>query len=206
MKKFKKNKYLVIRSVLNEQTANIIKQTFYVKDRVLRTHRERRHISPYNNDFGKLGDDQCTPETFCCYGDPLSDSLLTFIKPFLEKEHGGPLIETYSYMRMYQKGAILAKHKDRLSCEVSATLCIEDNSWPIFLEAETGKEVKVDLHKGDILMYKGCDLKHWRDPNPFDTYGQIFLHFNSTKTKNIKKYDGRPHLGLPVSYKGSLGI
>ena len=48
MKKFKKNKYAVIRSVLNEQTADIIRQTFYIKAQVLRTHRERRHISPYN--------------------------------------------------------------------------------------------------------------------------------------------------------------
>tara|TARA_R100000963_G_C4621633_1_gene88963 strand:- start:187 stop:804 length:618 start_codon:yes stop_codon:yes gene_type:complete len=205
MKKFKKNKYAVIRSVLNEQAADIIRQTFYIKAQVLRTHRERRHISPYNNDFGILGDDQCTPETFCCYGDPLSDSLLTFVKPFLEKEYGGPLIETYSYMRIYLKGTVLEKHTDRLSCEVSATLCVEDNSWPIFLETETGKKVKVDLHKGDILIYKGCDLNHWRDASPFDTYAQIFLHFNSAKTKT-RKYDGRPHLGLPVSHKGSLGL
>ena len=205
MKKFKKNKYAVIRSVLNEQTADIIRQTFYIKAQVLRTHRERRHISPYNNDFGILGDDQCTPETFCCYGDPLSDSLLTFVKRFLEKEYGGPLIETYSYMRIYLKGTVLEKHTDRLSCEVSATLCVEDNSWPIFLETETGKKVKVDLHKGDILIYKGCDLNHWRDASPFDTYAQIFLHFNSAKTKT-RKYDGRPHLGLPVSHKGSLGL
>tara|TARA_R100001244_G_scaffold57795_2_gene48911 strand:- start:341 stop:982 length:642 start_codon:yes stop_codon:yes gene_type:complete len=213
MKTFNKNKYTIIRSVLNEQTATLVKNIFYLKKKILRTHLDKRYIPPFSNDWGTLGDDQSNPETFCLYGDPVSDSLFPILKPLLEKECGYSLNETYSYMRVYSKGCELKKHKDRLSCDVSASLCIEDNIWPLFLEDQRGNTQEINLKKGDMIMYRGCDLKHWREPNPFETHAQVFLHFNSSKTKKIKAvfdgdktedYDGRPHLGLPLYYRGII--
>jgi len=210
MKTFNKNKYTTLRSVLNEQTATLIKNTFYLKKKALRTHLDKKYISPFSNDWGTFGDDQSSLETFCLYGDPLSDSLLTILKPLLEKECGYSLKETYSYMRIYAKGCELEKHKDRLSCDISASLCVDDNVWPLFLEDKKGNIQEINLKKGDMIMYRGHDLKHWREPNPFETHAQIFIHFISSKTKQKKEVDrtqycdGRPHLGLPNYY--TLGI
>ena len=50
------------------------------------------------------------------------------------------------------------------------------------------------------MIYRGCDLEHWRDPSPFDEHFQIFIHYNNIKTTD-KKYDGRPHMGLPATMK-----
>jgi hypothetical protein len=41
------------------------------------------------------------------------------------------------------------------------------DDWSIFLEpsGEEGKEgIEVKLEAGDMLMYQGCDLEHWREP------------------------------------------
>ena len=39
----------------------------------------------------------------------------------MQKETGLQLIPTYSYARIYKKGDILKRHKDRPSCEISTT-------------------------------------------------------------------------------------
>ena len=40
------------------------------------------------------------------------------------------------------------------------------DDWPIYLEP-SGKEgmkgIKVDLKPGDMLVYSGCELEHWRE-------------------------------------------
>ena len=54
-----------------------------------------------------------------------------------------------------------------------------------------------------IMIGRGCDLEHRRDPNPFDKHFQIFVHYNNTKTTD-KKYDDRPHMGLPNTFQGGI--
>jgi hypothetical protein len=200
MKEFKKNKYIVIKKALNPETCDVIRNYFFLKKQVLQTYNEKRYISPFTLDFGSFGDGQATKDCYCIYGDVLSDSLLPLLKSKVEKETGIKLFENYTYMRIYSKGSILEKHKDRLSCEISATLNIDNSDWPIFSKSIKNKEVKVSLKKGDMLVYKGCDLEHWRNENPFDTHAQIFIHYNDIKTKN-NRFDSRPHLGLPVTFK-----
>jgi len=55
------------------------------------------------------------------------------------------------------------------------------------------------LDVGDMLVYSGCELEHWREPFEGDTCGQVFLHYNHVNgpfaQKNI--FDGRPMLGIP---------
>ena len=58
---------------------------------------------------------------------------------------------------------------------------------------------KVDLEVGDMLVYSGCELEHWREPFEGDSCGQVFLHYNHVNgpyaTNNL--FDGRPKLGVP---------
>ena len=135
------------------------------------------------------------------------ETLLEEVKPVMEKHTGIKLSPTYSYSRIYKKGDVLARHKDRYSCEISTTLNLGGDPWPIYLDP-TGKEgqagVKVDLKPGDMLIYSGCDLEHWREEFTGKDCGQVFLHYNKASSKSAKQnlFDGRPFIGLPAWYKG----
>tara|TARA_R100001510_G_scaffold41337_1_gene37709 strand:- start:3251 stop:3508 length:258 start_codon:yes stop_codon:yes gene_type:complete len=74
--------------------------------------------------------------------------------------------------------------------------------WPIFLKDKHGKTNRADLNPGDLLIYKGCELEHWREKFTGNNCTQVFLHYVENKTKNKKlKWDTRPHLGLPADFK-----
>ena len=61
------------------------------------------------------------------------------------------------------------------------------------------KGTKVLLNVGDMLVYSGCELEHWREPFKGNTCGQVFLHYNHVNGPfaDTNKFDGRPLLGLP---------
>jgi len=65
------------------------------------------------------------------------------------------------------------------------------------------KGIKVDLKPGDMLVYRGNQLEHWREPFKGNDCAQVFLHYNNSKTKGSKEnmFDKRPHLGLPSWFK-----
>jgi len=52
-----------------------------------------------------------------------------------------------------------------------------------------------------MLIYRGCDLEHWRKPFTGKICSQVFLHYNDISNKDFIKYDNRPMLGLPTRYK-----
>ena len=56
-----------------------------------------------------------------------------------------------------------------------------------------------NLKPGDMLIYSGCDLEHWRDPLEGELCGQAFLHYNHADGPFAKTnlYDKRPLLGVP---------
>ena len=203
---FKKNKYTVLKKIISKDLANFICQYFLNKRKVARVLFDEKYISPFNKEYGVWNDVQ-VPNTYSHYSDIAMETLLQEVKPIMEKHTGLKLSPTYSYARIYKKGDILARHKDRYSCEVSTTLNLGGDPWPIYLDP-TGKEgqagVKVNLEPGDMLIYSGCDLEHWREPFEGKDCAQVFLHYNNLKGKNAKQnlYDKRPMLGLPAYFKG----
>ena len=49
-----------------------------------------------------------------------------------------------------------------------------------------------------MLVYKGCELEHWREKFNGNICAQVFLHYNEIlSNKETNKFDGREHLGLP---------
>ena len=62
----------------------------------------------------------------------------------------------------------------------------------------------VNLKPGDMLIYSGCELEHWREEFTGKDCAQVFLHYNKASSKIAKEnlYDKRPFLGLPAWYKG----
>ena len=101
---------------------------------------------------------------------------------------------------------MLFRHKDRFSCEISTTMNLGGDSWNIYLDpsGNTGnKGIKIKLNCGDMLVYKGCELEHWRNKFKGKECIQVFLHYNDCKTLGSKNnmFDKRIHLGLPSWFK-----
>jgi len=202
---FKKKKYIIIKDVISKDLADFIYKYFLLKRRVAQTLFETRFISPFTDYFGVWTDEQ-VPNTYSHYGDIAMETLLVKIHPIMQKLTNLKLTPNYSYARIYKKGDILKRHKDRFSCEISTTLNLGGDSWPIYLEP-SGKEnlkgIKVDLEQGDMLVYKGNELEHWREAFEGTDCCQVFLHYNNVATKgsNENLFDKRPHLGLPSWFK-----
>ena len=213
---FKKNNYMVIRKAIDPKIAEFVMNYFMMKRQVARTMFDERFISPFTNEWG-VWNDQQAPETYSHYGDIAMETLLLAVQPKMEKETGLSLYPTYAYARIYKNGDILKRHKDRFSCEISTTMNLGGDKWPIYIEPDPkkGKDgddgyesectegVKVDLKPGDMLVYKGNICEHWRDQFEGTDCAQVFLHYNNQKTKGSKKnlFDGRKHLGLPAWWK-----
>jgi len=195
---FKKNKYQVIKGAISKELADFCYQYFLNKRAVARHLFDDKFLSPYTTYFGVWNDAQI-PETYSHYADIVMETLLQRVKPVMEEQSGVKLTETYSYARIYKKGDELKRHTDRYSCEISTTMHLGGDEWSIFLEPD----IKIDLQKGDMLMYRGCDLDHWREPFKGKDCGQVFLHYNDASGKNAKinKFDSRPMIGLPSWYK-----
>ena len=207
------NKYQIIKNAVSYELANFIFNYFLLK-------REAVGFMYQNNwtyDIGLLGTwtDKQIPNTYSIYGDPVFDTLLMKVLPKMKKETGLELVPTYSYARLYKQGDELKRHKDRPSCEISTTLNLGGDPWPIFID-ETGsnnvideyknihkpnapKGTSIDLDVGDMLIYEGCDFEHWREPFQGQNCGQVFLHYNNVNgpQKDINVFDKRSKLGIP---------
>ena len=203
---FKKNKYVVMKKVISREVADFAFAYFLNKRKVARFLFDQKYISPFTDYWGVWNDDQI-PNTYSHYADIVMETLLQKVQPLMEKYTGLKLSPTYSYARIYKKGDVLARHKDRFSCEISTTLNLGGEQWPIYLEP-SGREgqagIKVDLEPGDMLIYSGCDLEHWREEFTGKNCAQVFLHYNKKGSKQAKEneFDKRPFIGLPSWYKG----
>ena len=199
---FKENGFAILRNVLSGEMCDFFSEYMCNKSQVVKTMRDYEFIKKYNAEYGYFEDEQ-VPNTFSIYGDITTDMLLVKMKSLLEQQTGLKLQEQYSYLRVYKKGDDLKKHKDRPQCEISTTLNLGgDKIWPIFLESNVVN--KVELAAGDLLIYRGCDFSHWREPFEGDTCIQTFLHYSDVNGSiyDGKKFDHRPHLGLPAWFKG----
>ena len=216
--KFEKNHFLVIKEAIDPKVANFVYNYFLMKRQVARTLFDTRYISPFTTEFGVWNDEQ-VPNTYSHYSDIAMETLLLNVQPKMEKLTGLKLNPTYSYARIYKKGDVLKRHKDRFSCEISTTMNLGGDDWPIYLENKKnvgipdGKKItvtsdnkgtKINLKPGDMLVYKGMILEHWREVFLGDNCAQVFLHYNNQKSKNAEEnmFDGRSHLGLPSYFKG----
>ena len=210
-------KYQVIKNAVSYELANFIFNYFLLKRDAVDFMYQNNII--YDNGMFGTWSDQQVPNTYSHYADMVMETLLMKVLPKMQKETGLQLVPTYSYARLYKTGDILKRHKDRPSCEISTTLNLGGAPWPIFIDA-TGSNNVIDEHKnihkpdapkgtkvllevGDMLVYSGCELEHWREPFEGDICGQVFLHYNHVNGPFADKnmFDGRPKLGLPSFVK-----
>ena len=213
---FKEKKYIVIRKAISYELANFGFNYLLLKREATKWMQDNNYISEFTPGFGTWKDKQI-PNTYSCYSDMFMETLMMKVLPIMQQRTDMNLIPCYTYTRVYKKGDILKRHSDRPSCEISTTLHLGGDPWPIFLDptgadnilsgTETTTVVKpnapkgipVDLEVGDMLVYSGCELEHWREPFEGDNCAQVFLHYNNVDgpfgTQN--KFDKRPLLGIP---------
>lgn len=179
---FENNGYVVLKDALTKDQCNsLVKHMFTLHEQ------------------GKLiKDDQC-PLSDAVYGDPVFDKILQqFAKP-IGDAIGKTLLPTYTYARIYRSGEILKKHKDRPACEISATMTLGFDSkpiWPILFDEE--KEIPVALEQGEMAVYKGCEILHWRTAFKGQWHVQVFFHYvdaNGPYKDHVR--DGRSTFGVP---------
>ena len=216
---FKKKKYTVIRQAISKELASFVANYFMMQKQVYDTCRNARYISPFENIIGHYeNDNEQIPNTYSQYANMAMETLMLKCQPEMEKVTGLKLYPAYTYARIYKKGDELKRHKDRFSCEISTTMNLGGDDWPIYLEPDSAKGgvkdgmgyvsdntkgIKVDLKPGDMLVYSGCELEHWRNKFKGKECIQAFLHYNNRKTPGAKDnmFDKRPHLGLPSWFK-----
>lgn len=112
--------------------------------------------------------------------------ILKLIENILEMD----LLPTYFYDRFYYVGQELSRHKDRPSCEISATLQISTNresDWPIWFQLPDKSENSVGMKNGDMVIYKGCEREHWREPLE-SKYGKVKKFINNFQKKEDDTY------------------
>lgn len=154
-----------------------------------------------NENRTKNGDYQC-PLSDAVYGEKYLDVFLESLCPKISKMVGIPLLPTYSYSRIYRTGEELLIHKDRESCEISATITLghDANSgiWPIYFSAT---DELADIHRqiieiGGAVIYRGMDMWHWRQKYTGKWQTQIFIHYVDANGSNSDfAYDKRVKLG-----------
>lgn len=203
--KFDEENYLIIRDAVSSELVDFIKDYFLMKRKVVDTLRYTKIISPYVDYMGTWNDPDI-PNTYSHYADIVMETLLKKLKPVMEQHTGRKLYENYSYARIYKYGDNLSRHKDRFSCEISTTLNLGGDPWPIYLDPTEGTNnegIEVNLRPGDMLVYKGSILEHWRYTFTGTQCLQVFLHYNDVNTVGSEenKYDRRPFLGLPLCLK-----
>ena len=208
-------KYIVVKKILSEEMVKVYYDYMVNKEKVCITLIENNHINPFSKAYGFFNDPQ-VPNTYCIYGDLLFDNMLTHLKPRIEKETGLELTEMYTFARNYRQKQELERHKDRGSCEISGTINLGGDLWPIYIDpnpehgyfetidgvqkyiSQGEKGVEVLLKPGDCMMYLGCENEHWRNPLLDKGCSQVFIHYRQTKDVNEEdKFDGRVGPGMP---------
>jgi hypothetical protein len=184
LKLFNETGYCIVRSAISEELRDFVTQ-YALFDEM--------------QNFNSSLDDQ-TANAHSKYGDAAMETMLLHLHNVIEKNTGLKVYPTYSYYRVYRNGEELKKHKDRESCEISCTLCLNysyndsNYQWPIFMDG-----VPVSLKPGDLVIYRGCDLDHWREPfNILEDawHVQGFFHYvNRNGPYADFKYDKRNSIG-----------
>ena len=106
---------------------------------------------------------------------------------------------TYAYYGDVAMETMLQKLKPKM--ELTTNLKLFENY--AYTRISNSKGIEVNLEPGDMLVYRGDLLEHWRDPFMGQYCAQVFLHYNNKATKGSEEnaLDRRPHLGLPNTYR-----
>jgi hypothetical protein len=162
-------------------------------------------------ELGTTRSDVQVTDSKILYGDPLMDSILELGCPLIEEITGIQLYPGFTLCRIYSEGDALKPHTDRTEISASLTLGFDvenirtskpDYMWPIYLDG-----MPFLCEPGDLVIFRGPETRHWRDPFEGKYQVQISMHYAGRHDEPIGlKYDGRPFLGLPPCTRGAQNL
>lgn len=173
--------YTLVKNFVGKETANFLYEYLQFSTKV--------YIAE-GDDMAKEGDSMVPGCLGPRSGDLTFDSFLNFVHKRVEDITEKELYPTYTYARLYVTGNEMPKHIDRPACEYSLTLKLGDSgngNWPIIIA-----DKEVFLEDGDAVLYKGCEVEHWRNKCEIPDYklGQLFLHYvDKNGPYRAEKYD-----------------
>ena len=184
MTEFEQNSYALVKGFIDPQGIQTISR--YV-EYTLKQNLMARCVDPAAPSYAR-------------YADPLIETVLYNSLEHMEEITGKKLFATYSYSRVYVKGDVLEPHVDRPSCEISVTVHIatKGDPWPIWMKVRGKEPARIVLEPGDAVVYKGCEVTHWRDvADKTEVNAQFMLHYVDQNGPNANyKFDKRPELGM----------
>tara|TARA_E500000178_G_C17002819_1_gene746576 strand:- start:341 stop:1084 length:744 start_codon:yes stop_codon:yes gene_type:complete len=206
---FKDNGYLKVSNFISDDVQTLLYT--YVLNSAQRLANIHENLGQGNYNTTRWGtyEDQQAFGDYSLYGDMMFDTILSSKTEQMKNLTGLNLFPTYSYHRLYTTDSVLDKHIDRKSCEVSTTLCLgydvsnvnskmyPDYNWPMWVKTKNNEDVPVHLQPGEMLIYRGCEIEHWRDKFKGNNHAQVFLHYNEVDGQYNNLYDGRKFLGMP---------
>ncbi len=199
---FTEHGYQLVRNAIDKETLKFLQINMDVHENMYKVL-----VPPSPGKPFPFGDPQ-SPMSFSWYGSIHSESLLIYMKKIISEITQLELNESYSYSRTYFFGSPLLEHVDRPSCEISSTVCVQkgDTQWPIFFKLSSGKTVEIELENGDMIVYRGNILPHWREPYRGSAHRQVFLHYVNANGEYSEqyKYDGRPALALSGEFRNTV--
>lgn len=187
---FENNGYTVLRNVINPHLLEYIAKQIKLTEKILCYE---KNVKPSDYMFS----DTQTTTSFAYYSSLTTETLLELLQEKIEETVNRKLFPCYSYLRIYYQNSILNKHTDRISCEYSATICItiDKEPWDIWFETKNNENIKISLEPGDLIVYKGTELQHWRNLYENKEQIQVFLHYVDQNGEYSEyKYDKRPML------------
>ena len=167
---FKQNGYIALNKIIPRDICNITTQYCLLQEQIQPQKEEENGQVPFSHSV---------------YADTLMETLMVFMKPHMEKHTGLELCPTYSYFRVYRPGMTLERHTDRQSCEISTTICfgleyfdVDPNyNWGMYVDptvrhdiddlqfiSSNNEGIMTPQTPGDCIIYRGCEIEHWRDP------------------------------------------
>jgi len=205
---FKENKYLNLKKIIPTDLCRIVTQYALLKEELAFTP--------------EIGPNAQVKNAHASYSDTLMETMMNFLLPHMEMNTGLSLCPTYTYYRVYRPGMILNRHKDRPSCEISTTVCFGFNynyvdseyRWGMYVDKASsdtagpnGEFISagnpgelITQNPGDLIIYRGCEIEHWRDPfiaGPGSYQVQAFFHYIDKDGPYYPEYsyDKRPGIG-----------
>jgi hypothetical protein len=188
VEEFNSKGYTIVREAVSKELIDFVTQ--YALFDEMQDFQPEKNASKYAQ----------VPAAHSKYGNAAMEAMLLKVLPLVEKNTGLELFPTYSYYRVYRNGDELKHHVDRPACEISVTLAFcysyDDSKyqWPIWVDG-----TPIYLKPGDMAIYRGLDLDHWRDPLEYPEnvwQVQAFLHYVDKNGVNADwDKDKRPSIG-----------
>jgi len=202
---FANDHYEIIPSVVSADACKIMAKDFELSEQlILNVNRQDpsyRCYSTNSNEFPFA--DEMVNKSFSWYSPLIFEALsVSVMKDIVEETVGYEVYPTYSYARIYYNGSEMKRHTDRACSEFSVSCCIsvddEVDPWPIYFERTNGEIIELKQKPGDIVIYKGNVLPHWRLPYHGQKQIQAFMFYVDANGPRAElKYDTRPMLGMP---------